>query len=170
MREKNAVYAGSFDPVHNGHMFVIKEGSKLFDNLFVVIGNNTTKNHLFSKDEREEFVSELMVYYPNIFVSTLLENELTADFANKNRCDYMLRGLRDSQDLIYESSIQFVNSQLYPDIQTIFLNTPMEFQYISSSVIRELLKLKKYDLLKEKYIYPTICEKVIEAWEKKNGK
>lgn len=166
MKEKNAVYAGSFDPIHLGHLWVIEQGSKLFDKLFVVIGNNNTKKHLFTKEERKDFISEVLDGIDNIQTSILTDDELTSDFAQSRQCSYMLRGLRGSQDLTYESTIQYVNSQLHPTIQTVYLNTPIEFQYISSSVVRELLKFKKYDLLKEKYLPNSVSDKIIKHWIK----
>jgi pantetheine-phosphate adenylyltransferase len=170
MKQRNAVYAGSFDPIHLGHLWVVEQGAKLFDHLWIVIGQNPFKTCMFSLEDRIDFVVKATKHIDNISICQLFEEELVVDFAYKNSCLYLLRGIRGSQDLVYESSLQFVNNQLHSDIQTVYLNTPTEYQYISSSIVRELLKLKKYYLLKEKYIPKGSFEEMIKVWEKKNEK
>ena len=132
-----ALFPGSFDPFTKGHEDIVLRGLKLFDEIIVAIGYNSTKNQRYFKIEfMVERIKETFISYPNIKIVTY--SELTAEFAARNNAQYLLRGLRNTTDFEYENSIAQVNRQINSDLESVFLITSHQFAAINSSIIREV--------------------------------
>ncbi|AOW17181.1 pantetheine-phosphate adenylyltransferase [Polaribacter vadi] len=134
---KKAVFPGSFDPITSGHYDVIKRGAKLFDELIIAIGINADKKYMFSLEERKKFIEDCFKNEPNIKVVTY--KGLTVDFCQKNNVDFILRGLRNPADFEFEKAIAHTNRDLAP-IETVFLLTAAKTSYISSSIVRDVIR------------------------------
>ena len=134
---KRAIFPGSFDPFTLGHFDIITRGLTLFDELIIAIGVNSDKKYMFSLDQRKKFIEDSFVGNPKIKVVTY--EGLTVDFCQKNDAEFILRGLRNPADFEFEKSIAHTNRDLAP-IETVFLLTAAGTSYISSSIVREVIK------------------------------
>lgn len=132
-----AVYAGSFDPITKGHLDLIKEASKLFDNLIVLIAKNPNKKGFLPVSKREELIQECIKDMKNVTVDTF--EGLTVNYAQAHDADYLLRGMRSVSDFDNEMQISKVNEILAPKLKTVFLFSSSENSSISSSIVRGLL-------------------------------
>ena len=133
-----AIFPGSFDPITNGHIDVIQRGVKLFDQLIVAVGQNPTKDELFSLDERVEMIEELVKDMPRILVESY--ECLTVEFAAKKKVDVMLRGLRNLTDVQYEFQLAMTNRSV-AGIETVFVMTSEEYGFVNSTMVREVALL-----------------------------
>jgi pantetheine-phosphate adenylyltransferase len=132
-----ALFPGSFDPFTKGHEDIVLRGLRLFDEIIISIGYNSTKSvRYFPVEVMIEKIQFTFQAFPQIKVVTY--SELTAEFARKNGAGYLLRGLRNTTDFEYENSIAQVNRHLYADLESVFLITSPQFASISSSIIREV--------------------------------
>ena len=134
---KRAIFPGSFDPITLGHYDIIKRGVKLFDELIIAIGVNADKKYMFSLEERKKFIEESFKDEPKIKVVTY--KGLTVDFCQKNNVDFIFRGLRNPADFEFEKAIAHTNRDLAP-IETVFLLTAASTSYISSSIVRDVIR------------------------------
>lgn len=132
------VYPGSFDPVTNGHLDIIRRGSKLFDTLYVVVPKNIQKNTLFTTEERMELLKEVTKDIPNIVIDST--DSLTVNYAQQVGATAMLRGLRMVSDFDYELQLATLNRTLDENIETIFIMSSHEYSFLSSSSVKELVK------------------------------
>lgn len=135
---KVAVYPGSFDPLTNGHLDIIKRGSQLFDQLAVAVMNNTSKTPVFSVPERIEQIKDVVSVFDN--VSVITADELTVNLMNRVGADYLLRGLRNGTDFQYEQDIAAMNQHLDDQVETIFMLADPKYAHLSSSLIKEVIK------------------------------
>jgi len=133
-----AIFPGSFDPITNGHLDVIQRGVKLFDQLIVAVGQNPTKNELFSLDERVEMIQELVKDMPRVIVDSY--ECLTTKFAAEKKVDVMLRGLRNLTDVQYEFQLAMTNRSV-AGIETVFVMTSEEYGFVNSTMVREVALL-----------------------------
>lgn len=134
---KRAIFPGSFDPITLGHYDIIERGLTLFDEVFLAIGVNADKKYMFSLEERKSFLEETFKDEPKIKVVTY--KGLTVDFAKKNDCQFILRGLRNPGDFEFEKAIAHTNRKL-AEIETVFLLTSSGKSYISSSIVRDVIR------------------------------
>lgn len=134
--ERIAVYPGSFDPVTNGHVDIVKRGAMLFDKVIVAIMLNIGKKPLFAVDERIEMLKDSLFDVPNVEVDTFQEG-LTVEYAKSKDAIAILRGMRAVSDWDSEFQLALINRRLNRDIQTVFLMTGLRWIYISSSIIKE---------------------------------
>tara|TARA_R110002126_G_scaffold124451_3_gene266477 strand:+ start:51004 stop:51459 length:456 start_codon:yes stop_codon:yes gene_type:complete len=134
---KKAIFPGSFDPITLGHYDIIERGVTVFDELIIAIGINSDKKHMFSLEERKQFIEECFKHEPRIKVVTY--KGLTVDFCQKNNVDFILRGLRNPADFEFEKAIAHTNRDLAP-IETVFLLTAASTSYISSSIVRDVIR------------------------------
>jgi len=134
---KRAVFPGSFDPITLGHYDIIKRGIQLFDEVIVAIGINADKSYMFSLDERQTFIQNAFKDEPKVSVVTY--EGLTVDFCQKNKVDFILRGLRNPADFEFEKAIAHTNRDFAP-IETVFLLTAASTSYISSSIVRDVIR------------------------------
>ena len=134
---KRAVFPGSFDPITLGHCDIINRGTQLFDELIIAIGENLSKNYLFSLEQRKAFIEN--TFSDNKKIKVFIYSGLTTDFCKKIKADYILRGLRNSSDFEYENSIAQTNKKT-GEIETVFFLSSPEKSFISSSIVREIIK------------------------------
>lgn len=134
---KKAVFPGSFDPLTLGHYDIIKRAIKLFDEVIVAIGVNADKKYMFSLEERMRFIEESFAGEPKVKVVSY--EGLTVDFCLKNNVEFILRGLRNPGDFEFEKAIAHTNRDLAP-IETVFLLTAANTSYISSSIVRDVIR------------------------------
>ncbi len=142
MNKKNvrAIFPGSFDPITNGHLDVIRRGMKLFDELIVAVGRSPIKNQLFTPQERVEMISELLDKEKMPGVSVESFEGLTVEYATKRKADVILRGLRSLTDVQYEFQLAMTNRAV-AGIETIFIMTSEQYGFTSSTLIREIASL-----------------------------
>jgi len=134
---KRALFPGSFDPITLGHYDIIKRGIHLFDEVVVAIGINADKNYMFSLKERQQFIEEAFKDEPKVKVVTY--EGLTIDFCKKIDAQFILRGLRNPADFEFEKAIAHTNRKL-SKIETVFLLTAARTSYISSSIVRDVIR------------------------------
>lgn len=132
---KKAIYPGSFDPVTFGHQDMIVRSAAIVDELIVGVLNNSAKNSLFSVDERVNMLKEITKDIPNVKVDSF--DGLLVDYMKESGATIIVRGLRAVTDFEYELQIAQTNHVEYPEVETIFLTTNLQYSYLSSSVVRE---------------------------------
>jgi pantetheine-phosphate adenylyltransferase len=134
---KKAVFPGSFDPITLGHLDIISRSLPLFDEIIIAIGINAKKNYMFSVDERKRFIQNAFFAEQKITVETY--TGLTVDYCKSIEADFILRGLRNPADFDFEKAIAQTNRKL-SGIETVFLLTSAETSYISSSIVRDIVR------------------------------
>ncbi|WP_177765424.1 pantetheine-phosphate adenylyltransferase [Flavobacterium sp. I3-2] len=134
---RKAVFPGSFDPITNGHEDIIRRAIPLFDEIIVAIGVNADKKYMFTLEERKHFIEETFKDEPKIKVETY--QGLTIDFCKEKNAQFILRGLRNPADFEFEKAIAHTNRVL-SKIETVFLLTAASTSYISSSIVRDVLR------------------------------
>jgi pantetheine-phosphate adenylyltransferase len=133
-----AVCPGSFDPITYGHLDIITRGAKVFDELYVVVLNNSSKNPLFSVDERIDLIKTVTKKLPNVKVDSF--QGLLVDYAEKVNANAIIRGLRAVSDFEYEMQITSMNRVLNDKIETFFIMTNNQYSFLSSSIVKEVAK------------------------------
>jgi len=136
---RKAIFPGSFDPITLGHYDIITRGITLFDEIVIAIGINAEKKYMFSLDKRKEFIEKAFINEPKIKVMTY--EGLTVDFCKKVDAQFILRGLRNPGDFEFEKAIAHTNRKL-SEIETVFLLTSSGKSYISSSIVRDVIRNK----------------------------
>lgn len=157
-----AVYPGSFDPMSNGHLDIIKRASSIFEELHVLISTNVHKHPTFSVQERVEMIKKVCKDLKNVKVVST--DELTVTYAKKNNISVIVRGLRNYTD--YESEYQLAqfNKDIAPDIETLLLFPSAKTQFVSSSSIKELLT---FGVDITKYVPSPIAEEIYKKFNEK---
>src|SRR5205814_8767315 len=134
-----AIYPGSFDPITNGHLDLIERGARLVDKLIVAILRNDSKQPLFTVEERMEMLSEVVCRFPNVEVDCF--DGLLVDYAGRKEATVILRGIRAISDYEFELQMALMNRRLRPDIETVFLMAGEAYSYISSRLVKEVIRL-----------------------------
>lgn len=134
-----AIYAGSFDPFTMGHLNILNRSAKMFDEVIVAIGTNTSKKSLFTPDEKLEMITAVVKEssYDNVRV-VLHVDGLIVDFAKSEGATVMVRGIRSLTDMEYEMSIASMNKTQQPEIESVFLMADEKYSFVSSSLIKEV--------------------------------
>ena len=138
-----AIYPGSFDPITNGHIDILKSGAEIFDKVIIAVSYNANKKAFLPVETRIDLIKNSIKEFPNVEVDFF--EGLTVEYAKKRNAQVLLRGLRTSFDFEYEMQLSQTNQVLYKDIKTVFLITKPEYNFISSSSVREIL-LNKGDI------------------------
>ena len=135
-RPKRAVYTGTFDPIHKGHLDVIERGSKIFDELIVGVGTNPDKQPFFTAEERVRLVKQVIAPFDNVSVQSF--DGLAVAFVHQLGARVMLRGLRTTSDMETEFTMSLMNRNLDPEVETVFLMSAEGFSHLSSSLLRQI--------------------------------
>lgn len=136
---KRAVFPGSFDPFTLGHMDIVVRGTTIFDEVIVGIGANSEKQYMFSLDQRKDFIEKCFADQPKVRVVSY--EGMTIDFCREVGANYILRGVRNNGDFEFEKVIARTNRKL-SEIETVFLLTSASTSFISSSIVREIIRNK----------------------------
>ena len=134
---RTAVYAGSFDPPTNGHLWMIEQGLEMFDQLIVAIGSNPAKHYSFSVEERLEMLRASAPTSARLVIAHF-DNRYLVDYAKKMDAKYILRGIRSPNDYEYERVMRHINADMAPEITTVFLMPPRDIAELSSNMIKGL--------------------------------
>ena len=137
--DKIAIYPGSFDPLHNGHVDIIQRGSRLFDRIVVAILLNIEKAPLFTVQERVAIAREVFRDNPNVEVDTF--DGLLVDYARRKGANAIVRGLRAISDFEYEMQMALMNRNLNPGVETVFMMPAETYTYVSSRIVKEVVAL-----------------------------
>jgi len=163
IRNTKAVYAGSFDPVTNGHMYMIREGAQLFDELVIAIGVNPDKRNTFSLEERLDFLRECVHGIPNVSLDHFT-NMFLVDYARKTGARYILRGIRHPNDYEYERGMCHINADLNPRIATVFLIPPRNISEVSSSFVKGLVGPAGWEQVVRRYLPAAIYRRFLRHY------
>lgn len=136
--DSTAVYAGSFDPPTTGHVWMIEQGASLFTRLIVAVARNPEKQYSYPLDQRLAWLREVSRDLPNVEV-TSIENEFLARYSARVGARYTLRGIRNEDDYQYERGMRYVNADLSPSVNTVFLMPPRELCEVSSSFVKGMI-------------------------------
>lgn len=155
---KIAIYPGTFDPVTNGHIDIIKRAYKIFDKIIVAVADNKDKKTMFDLKKRVEMMKKATSSFEKVEVKSF--NTLLVDFAKKENANIIIRGLRAVSDFEYELQMGYANKSLYSEIDTIYLMPNLDNAFISSSVVRSILKyngnvshLVPKEIIKDLYVH-----------------
>ncbi len=156
-----AIYPGSFDPITNGHIDILKSGAEIFDKVIIAVSYNAQKQGFLPIETRVKLIEECTKDFHNVEVDFF--EGLTVDYARKRGASVLLRGLRTSFDFEYELQLSQTNLALYKDIKTVFLITKPEYNFISSSCVREIL-MNKGDITN--FVPESVCRYLMEKYSK----
>lgn len=162
MTKRRALYAGSFDPTTNGHMWVVEEGARLFDELVVVVGQNPQKKGAWSTEERVSILSRCCAHLPNVQVRHF-DGRYLVRVAAELGARYLLRGVRNATDFAYEQTIRNVNRDLEPTVETVFLVTPRELAEVSSSTVRGMVGFEGWQEVVKGYVPSPVYERMLQG-------
>ncbi|MFO7957932.1 MAG: pantetheine-phosphate adenylyltransferase [Candidatus Brocadiia bacterium] len=168
---KTCVYAGSFDPPTEGHMFMVERGAELFDTLIVAVGINPNKRYTFSLQERLELLRECTAEMTNVTVDSF-EGQLLVHYAESVDAGYILRGIRSEEDYRFEHPMRNVNEDLAPEITTVFLIPPREICEISSSFVKGLVGFEGWEEVVKPYVPEPVYKKLLSSefrWHETNA-
>ncbi|MFT6864956.1 MAG: pantetheine-phosphate adenylyltransferase [Akkermansiaceae bacterium] len=160
---QTAVYAGSFDPPTNGHLWMIRQGLGLFDRLVVAIGQNPSKNYTFTTAERISLLRQSIPSCERLTI-THFDNRYLVDYAKEVDAHFVLRGIRSPGDYEYERVMRHINGDMAPDIHTVFLMPPRDKAELSSSMVMGLIGPEGWEKTVRRYV----PEPVFEALEAKH--
>ena len=155
MNMRRAVYAGSFDPITHGHLWMIQHGAKLFDELVVAIGHNPEKRYLFPLEDRLSMLRESIRPFRNVKVENF-ENLFLVRYAQQVKAGFILRGIRNEEDYGYERGMRYINAEFDHEILTVFLMPPREYAEISSSFVKGLVGPEGWEDVVRKYVPPVV--------------
>ncbi len=136
---KIAVFPGSFDPITVGHVSLIRRALPLFDKIVIGIGVNTSKNKLFSLEQRKKWIND--VFRGEDKIEVLEFKGLTVDFCKNIGADFIIRGIRNSSDFDYEKTIAQLNRELNDEVETLFFISHPMYSHISSTIVREIIRV-----------------------------
>ena len=134
-----AIYSGTFDPITIGHLEIIKKALNIFDKIIIAVAKNERKKPMFSLEDRIEFVK---ISTKNLNVEVVGFDSLLVDFAKKMDVKFIIRGLRAISDFEYELQMAYANNSLNTNIETIFLTPSIKNSFVSSSIVRELIRYR----------------------------
>ncbi len=137
-KNRSAIYPGTFDPLTIGHLDIIERSANMFDQIIVAIGENPSKTPLFSIEERIGMIEKATVHLKNIEVIKF--HSLLVDLSAELNANIIIRGIRSSTDFEYEQQMGYANLSLKKELETIYLMPKLEYSFISSSVVRAVLK------------------------------
>jgi pantetheine-phosphate adenylyltransferase len=152
---RTAVYAGSFDPLTNGHLWMIEKGLEMFDHLYVAIGSNPTKSYTFSVQDRIHMLEDSIPSSDRLTISEF-KNRYLVKYARSVDAQYILRGIRSSADYEYERVMRHINADMAPSITTTFLMPPRDIAELSSSMVKSLIGPEGWEEPVKRYVPPAV--------------
>ncbi len=155
-----ALYAGSFDPPTNGHLWMIRQGAVLFDELIVTLAVNPEKQGFLPFAERERLLRALVADLPGTVRVATVGNGFLVDFARAQGAGYLLRGARNTTDFEYEKTMARMNARMEPGIHSVFLMAPGELEEISSSMVRGFVGLPAWERWVQACVPPCVYESI----------
>ena len=171
-----AVYAGSFDPVTEGHVHIIEQAARLFDRLIVAVGVNPAKKYTFTVEERLDHLRDVVLRMSitrNRYKAEVVVAEFTnlylVDFARSQEATHIVRGLRNVADFEFERSMRNINHDLAPEIESVFLMPNREFAEVSSSFVKGLVGPAGWESVVERYVPHTVFEALCEKFPPASG-
>lgn len=169
MTKKIGIVAGSFDPITEGHLWLIRQAIEMVDELHVVVGTNPTKTCYFTAYEREHQVLEILIdELPScdFHRTRVVQHQgLLVDYAMQIGADYIIRGIRNSADFLYEQQVQAVNARITAQTSTVYFIPPSEYLEVSSSTVRGLVGFNGWKNIVGEYVHPVI----VNAFSHKMG-
>lgn len=165
-KEKIAVYAGSFDPPTNGHLWMIEQGAKMFDKLIIAIGVNPNKKYTFSVDERIQMLKDSVKGCSNVSIDQF-NNKYLVKYTKAVGADFILRGIRNSSDFNFEQGMNNINRDINSKINTVFLIPPRELCEISSSFVKGLIGPEGWEGIVSQYVPKPVFNKIKQKYLKK---
>lgn len=166
-----ALYAGSFDPITNGHLFIIEKGIQLFDELVIAIGENPDKKKriTFSLEDRLQMIKDSVVDLSGKTTVSHYCSKYLVYYAQDIGATHILRGIRDQTDMGYEKRMAQINRDWVPEIETVFLMPDRNVENISSSFVKGLIGFNKWEDKIKKYVSKPVYLKFIEKYKENNG-
>lgn len=162
-----AVYAGSFDPPTNGHVWMIEQGARLFDRLIVAVAHNPEKRYDFTIEERIAWLNHICAPHGNVEV-TSIQNNFLAHFARDVGARFVIRGIRNEADYQYERAMRYVNTDLNPGLSTVFLIPPRPLCEISSSFVKGMIGPAGWAEVVKGYVPPVVFARLSD-WAAAKG-
>ena len=159
-----AVYAGSFDPPTNGHLWMIRTAQQLFGELIVAVGENPDKQCTYSIEERVEMLTALAQEFNNVRVMSM-KNIFLVEFAQQMQADFIVRGIRTASDYEFERSMRHINADSHPEIATIFLMPPREYTEISSTMVKGLIGPKNWQNIIKRYLPDAVYQRMVQKYD-----
>jgi len=160
---RRAVYAGSFDPLTNGHLWMIEQGARLFDELVVAIGENPEKRYLFPLEERLALLRASLDGLSGVTVASF-QNQFLVRYAESIGAGFILRGIRDVKDYEFERGMRYVNDDLHSGITTLFLMPPRELVEVSSSFVKGLVGPEGWREIVQRYVPAPVYQRLAERF------
>lgn len=157
------IYAGSYDPPTNGHLWMIAQGARLFTKFYVAVGQNSQKEYCFTLEERLEMLDEMCARFTNVEV-VHFENKFLVKYAESIGVDYILRGIRNEKDYTYERSMRYVNGNMTDTIQTLFMMSPRNLVEVSSSLVKGLVGSDDWENVVREYVPDTVYYKMLSKF------
>lgn len=161
---RRAVYAGSFDPPTLGHLWMIQQAQSMFDELIVAIGVNPDKHSTYTIDERRTMLQDITGIFPNVRIQ-VFENRFLVHYAREAQAGFIVRGIRSAADYEYERSMRYINSDLAPEISTVFLMPPREIAEVSSTMVKGLVGPEGWQQIIKRYLPEAVYRKMIEDYQ-----
>jgi len=156
-----AIYPGSFDPITSGHLDIATRAARIFDRLIIGVCDTPNKDILFTTEERVKFAEQAITSLPNVEVASF--TGLTVDFAKRMKAETIVRGLRMSSDFDREFNMAITNKQLSPDLELVCLISSLNYQFLSSSLLKEIASLGgNIDKLVPKHVAEALIKKASE--------
>jgi pantetheine-phosphate adenylyltransferase len=159
------IYAGSFDPPTNGHLWMIEQGARLFSKFFIAVGQNSQKEYTFGLDERVVMLQEMCTEFSNVEI-VQFENKFLVKYAESVGVDYILRGIRNEKDYTYERGMRYVNSNMNNSIQTLFMMSPRQLVEVSSSLVKGLVGSEGWEQIVREYVPESVYYRMLHKFGK----
>lgn len=156
---RRAVYAGSFDPPTNGHLWMIAEAQQIFDELIVAIGVNPDKTNTYTVAERKQMLHQMTEKFPNVRIDSF-EREYLVNYAHKVGAGFIVRGIRTATDYEYERAVRHINADLQPEVRMVFLMPPREIVEISSTMVKGLIGYQGWQEKVARYVPSAVLQKM----------
>ena len=157
------IYAGSYDPPTNGHLWMIEQGARLFSHFYVAVGQNSQKEYAFTMEERMEMLEELCSRFSNVTV-VHFENKFLVKYAESIGAEYILRGIRTEKDYTYERGMRYVNSNMNNTIQTLFMMSPRFLVEVSSSLVKGLVGSDDWEHIVREYVPESVFFRMLKKF------